>query len=151
MEIELFPITSETKTIEKETESVTIPKTLFTDEIKYVLVDTKRTDFGVNGEIPLNGGIYLITKIEIENLTKEEIIIYGKNWFIKDSKDRIYKPQSFNAKTDAENIFSIRIPPGFTVVKNIGFEIPSDLKSDINLYVADSSGLVTKPILLGQV
>ncbi|MDX1596805.1 MAG: DUF4352 domain-containing protein [Nitrosopumilaceae archaeon] len=150
MEIELLPSVSKTEVIKEEKESVVVPKTLFTDELKYVLLDTKRTDFGVNGEMPLEGGIYLIIKVEIENLTKEEIVVYGKNWFIKDSEDRIYKPQSFNAKKDTENIFSIRIPPGFTVVKNIGFEIPSNLESGMNFYVADSPGYVSEPILLGK-
>ena len=149
MEIQILPNLSNQEPIKQELISTTIPKTLFTDELKYVLLDTKRTDFGVNGEIPLEGGIFLIAKIEIENLTKEEIIVYGKNWFIKDTEDRIYKPHSFNAKKDSENLFSIRIPPGFTVVKNIGFEIPSELDSGINLYVADS-GFNSSPILLGR-
>jgi len=149
MEIQILPNSSDQESVKQELISTTIPKTLFTDELKYVLLDTKRTDFGVNGEMPLEGGIFLIAKIEIENLTKEEIIIYGKNWFIKDTEDRIYKPHSFNAKKDPENLFSIRIPPGFTVVKNIGFEIPTELDSGINLYVADS-GFNSSPIMLGK-
>lgn len=149
MEIQILPNSADEKPVKQELISATIPKTLFTDELKYVLLDTKRTDFGVNGELPLEGGIFLIAKIEIENLTKEEVIVYGKNWFVKDTEDRIYKPNSFNANKDPENIFSIRIPPGFTVVKNIGFEIPSELESGINLYVADS-GFSSSPILLGQ-
>ncbi|NIP62860.1 MAG: DUF4352 domain-containing protein [Nitrosopumilaceae archaeon] len=149
MEIQILPNLSDKDTVKSKLTSVTIPKTLFTDELKYVLLDTKRTDFGVNGEMPLEGGVFLIAKIEIENLTKEEIIVYGKNWFIQDAEDRIYKPHSFNAKKDPENIFSIRIPPGFTVVKNIGFEIPTELDSGIELYVADS-GFSSSPILLGH-
>ena len=49
-----------------------------------------------------------------------------------------------------EHIFSIRIPPGFKITKNIGFEIPSSLELDRELYVADKP-FESQPVLLGIV
>ena len=34
----------------------------------------KKSDFGIMGEKPLEGGVYLIGKIKIENLGKQELI-----------------------------------------------------------------------------
>jgi hypothetical protein len=128
-----------------------IPKTLLTNDLQYTLVEIKRTDFGVNGEKPLEGGVFLITKIEIENYGTTEAIVYGKNWLLKDEKGRMYTPKTFDAsKENNENIFSIRIPPGFKIVKNIGFEIPSNLELARELYVADKP-FDSQPILLGIV
>jgi len=102
-------------------------------------------------EKPLEGGIFLITKIEIENFGKQEVIVYGKNWLLKDENERVYSPKTFNAiPENNENIFSIRIPPGFKIIKNIGFEIPSKVESTRELYVADKP-LESNPILLGIV
>lgn len=135
----------------KEVNSQTLPKTLQTNELQYTLLEVKRTDFGINGEKPLEGGIFLITKIEIENFGKQEIIVYGNNWLLKDENERVYTPKTFNATPEKnENIFSIRIPPGFKITKSIGFEVPSDLESKRELYVADSA-FASSPILLGLV
>ena len=128
-----------------------IPKSIFTNELQYNLVEVKKTDFGINGEKPLEGGVFLITKIEIENFGKQEVIVYGENWFLKDQDDRVYTPKTFNATPEKnENIFSIRIPPGFKITQNIGFEIPSKLESQKELYVADRA-FESEPIFLGIV
>ncbi len=133
----------------KRLEIPPLPKTLLTNELQYTLLEIKRTDFGVNGEKPLEGGVFLITKIEIENYGTAEAIVYGKNWLLKDEKGRIYTPKTFDAsKEDNEHIFSIRIPPGFKITKNIGFEIPSSLELDRELYVADKP-FESQPVLLG--
>ena len=96
------------------------PKSILTNELQYSLVEVKKTDFGINGEKPLEGGVFLITKIEIENFGKQEVIVYGENWFLKDQDDRVYTPKTFNATPEKnENIFSIRIPPGFKITQNI--------------------------------
>jgi hypothetical protein len=109
------------------------PKSILTNELQYSLVEVKKTDFGINGEKPLEGGVFLITKIEIENFGKQEVIVYG------------------NATPEKnENIFSIRIPPGFKITQNIGFEIPSKLESKKELYVADRA-FESEPIFLGTV
>ncbi len=135
----------------KQMEIPPLPKTLLTNELQYTLVEIKRTDFGVNGEKPLEGGVFLITKIEIENYGTSEAIVYGKNWLLKDEKGRTYTPKTFDAsKEDMEHIFSIRIPPGFKITKNIGFEIPSSLELDRELYVADKP-FESQPVLLGIV
>lgn len=135
----------------KRMEMQSLPKTLLTNELQYTLLEIKRTDFGVNGEKPLEGGVFLITKIEIENYGTAEAIVYGKNWLLKDEKGRIYTPKTFDAsKEDNEHIFSIRIPPGFKITKNIGFEIPSSLELDRELYVADKP-FESQPVLLGIV
>jgi hypothetical protein len=127
------------------------PKTILTNELQYSLVEVKTTDFGINGERPLEGGVFLITKVEIENFGKQEVIVYGENWFLKDPDDRIYTPKTFNATPEKnENIFSIRIPPGFKITQNIGFEIPSKLDSQKELYVADRA-FESEPIFLGIV
>jgi hypothetical protein len=127
------------------------PKSILTNELQYSLVEVKKTDFGINGEKPLEGGVFLITKIEIENFGKQEVIVYGKNWFLKDQDDRVYTPKTFNATPEKnENIFSIRIPPGFKITQNIGFEIPSKLESKKELYVADRA-FESEPIFLGTV
>lgn len=144
-----FPSLEEKKS--KQMEMPTLPKTLLTNELQYTLVEIKRTDFGVNGEKPLEGGVFLITKIEIENYGTAEAIVYGKNWLVKDEKGRMYTPKTFDAtKENNDNIFSIRIPPGFKIVKNIGFEIPSNLELARELYVADKP-FESQPILLGIV
>ena len=135
----------------KEMETQSLPKTLLTNELRYSLIEVKTTDFGINGEKPLEGGVFIISKIEIENYGKNEIVVYGKNWFLKDENDRMYTPKTFDAnKEDNENIFSIRIPPGFKVVKNIGFEIPSSFELTRELYVADKP-FVSQPVLLGAI
>ncbi|MDH3617231.1 MAG: DUF4352 domain-containing protein [Nitrosopumilus sp.] len=127
------------------------PKSILTNELQYNLVEVKKTDFGINGEKPLEGGVFLVTKIEIENFGKHEVIVYGKNWFLKDQDDRVYTPKTFNAAPEKnENIFSIRIPPGFKIVQDIGFEIPSRLDSARELYVADRA-FESEPIFLGWV
>lgn len=128
-----------------------IPKTILTNELQYTIVEVKTTDFGINGEKPLEGGVFLITKIEIENFGKQEVIVYGANWFLKDQEDRVYTPKTFNATPEKnENIFSIRIPPGFKITQNIGFEIPSKFESKKELYVADRA-FESEPVFLGIV
>jgi len=122
---------------------------ILTNELQYRIIEVKKTDFGINGEKPLEGGIFLVTKIEIENFGKHEIIVYGKNWFLKDQEDRIYTPKTFNATPEKnDNIFSIRIPPGFKIVHDVGFEVPLNLESSRELYVADSA-FESEPIFLG--
>ena len=124
---------------------------LITNNIKYNLLNTKESEFGVNGEKPLEGGIFAISEIEIENLGKNEIIIYGNSWFVKDSQERIYKPKSYDTNSeDNENIFSIRIPPGFTVTKKIGFEIPNDSNS-VQLFVSNGPTKEAEPILFTRI
>jgi len=143
------PSMSEEKT--KDGKTQTLPKTLLTNELQYTLVEVKKTDFGINGEKPLEGGIFLITKVEIENFGKQEVIVYGENWFLKDQEDRIYTPKTFNATPEKNNnIFSIRIPPGFKIIQDIGFEIPLRLESERELYVADKA-FESEPIFLGVV
>jgi hypothetical protein len=144
-----FPSLKEEKS--KEVDTQLLPKTLLTNELQYTLVEIKRTDFGVNGEKPLEGGVFLITKIEIENHGTTEAIVYGKNWLLKDEKGRTYTPKTFDAsKEDVEHVFSIRIPPGFKIKTNVGFEIPSSLDLNRKLFVADKP-FESKPILLGIV
>ena len=127
------------------------PKSILTNELQYSLVEVKKTDFGINGEKPLEGGVFLITKIKIENFGKQEVIVYGENWFLKDQDDRVYTPKTFSATPEKnENIFSIRIPPGFKITQNIGFEIPYKLESQKELYVADRA-FESEPIFLGIV
>lgn len=131
--------------------TTSIPITLETNELRYTLVEVKESDFGINGEKPLEGGIYLISKIKIENLGKKELIVFGKNWLLKDKDERTYNVKTFDANPEtSEKIFSIRIPPGFTVTKNIGFEIPYELKSSREFYVPNG-GFESQPILLGKV
>lgn len=125
--------------------------TLVTNDLKYAVLDVRKSEYGVNGERPLGGGIFVITKIEIENLGKTEVTVYGKSWYLEDSKGRIFKPKSYNAeKVENENRFSIDIPPGFKVVKDIGFEVPVSSQNNLDLYVADKS-FDSKPILLGKI
>ena len=144
-----FPSTIQT-TVELEPISF-LPITLETNELRYTLIEVKESDFGINGEKPLEGGIYLLHKIKIENLGKQELIVYGKNWQLKDNNQRTYKVKTFDANPEQnEKIFSIRIPPGFTVTKNIGFEIPFELKTPREFYVPNS-GFESQPILLGKV
>ena len=129
----------------------TLPKNIITNELQYSLVEVKRTDFGINGEKPLEGGMFLIAKIEIENFGKNEVIVYGSSWMLKDEEGRTYTPKTFNAIPESDgSVFSIRIPPGFTVVKNIGFEIPSSLDIPRELYVADKA-FESKPIFLAEI
>lgn len=128
-----------------------LPLTLETNELRYTLVEVKESDFGINGEKPLEGGIYLIGKIKIENLGKQELIVFGKNWQLKDKNQRTYNVKTFDANLESsDKIFSIRIPPGFTVTKNIGFEIPTELKSSREFYVPNS-GFESQPVLLGKI
>jgi len=128
-----------------------LPTSIITNDLQYKLLEVKKTDFGINGEKPLDGGIFLITKVEIENFGKREVIVYGENWFLKDQDDRIYAPKTFNASPEQnKNIFSIRIPPGFKIVQDIGFEIPLRLDSVRELYVANKS-FESEPIFLGLV
>jgi len=139
--------------IDKKTSADTkleeIPKSILTNELRYNLIEVKKTDFGINGENPLEGGVFLIAKIEIENLGKKEVIVFGKNWFLKDIEDRVYTPKTFSSTPERdENIFSVRIPPGFKITQNIGFEIPSKLESSKELYVADKA-FDSDPIFLG--
>jgi hypothetical protein len=144
-----IPSLDEQKQIGAQMQST--PKSILTNELQYNLVEVKKTDFGINGEKPLEGGVFLITKIEIENFGKQEVIVYGENWFLKDQDDRVYTPKTFNATPEKnENIFSIRIPPGFKITQNIGFEIPSKLESQKELYVADRA-FESEPIFLGIV
>jgi hypothetical protein len=124
---------------------------LVTNNIRYNLLDTKKSEFGVNGEKPLEGGLFVITELEIENIGKEEMIIYGNSWFVKDSEERVYKPKSHNVNKDNENIFSITIPPGFKVTKKIGFEIPKESDKSIDLFVADSPSKEAKSILFTRI
>ena len=146
-----FSIPSINEEKEKNLVVPTLPKTLRTNELQYTLVEIKTTDFGINGEKPLEGGVFLITKVEIENFGKHEVIVYGKNWLLKDENERVYSPKTFNATPEKnENIFNIRIPPGFKITKSIGFEIPSNVESVRELYVADKP-LESNPILLGIV
>ncbi len=128
-----------------------IPKSILTNELRYNLMEVKKTDFGINGEKPLEGGVFLIAKIEIENIGKKEVIVFGKNWFLKDKDDRIYTPKTFSSTPESgENIFSVRIPPGFKITQNIGFEIPSKSESPNELYVANKA-FDSEPIFLGIV
>lgn len=147
--IEELSIPSMNKEKQTLVDPQSISKSILTNELHYKIIDVKETDFGINGEKPLAGGIFLITKIEIENLGKHEVIVYGKNWFLKDQEDRIYTPKTFNATPEKnENIFSIRIPPGFKIVHDVGFEVPSILVAPRELYVADRS-FESEPIFLG--
>jgi len=128
-----------------------IPTTLITNELKYTLLEVNTLDFGINGEKPLEGGIFIIVELEIENLQKEEALIYGTNWFVKDSEGRIFKAKTHNAAPeDSEKKFSIVIPPSFKVTKKIGFEIPSNPQSSMELFVADKPG-DAQPILFGKI
>ena len=132
-------------------EAVQTPTILFTNDLKYTLLDVNRLDFGINGEKPLEGGVFIIAEVEIENLQKEEAVIYGKNWFVKDSEGRIFKTKTHNATSeDSEKKFSIVIPPSFKVTKKIGFEIPSDSQLSMELFVADKPD-DSQPILLSKI
>jgi len=134
-----------------DSQKVPSPTILLTNDLKYTIVESLRTDFGINGERALKNGVFLVVKIEIENFGKKEVIIYGENWFLKDNQDRIFLPKTFDANPEeTERLFSIRIPPGFKVTKHVGFEIPSSLESPIDLYVADKP-FDSSPILLGKV
>lgn len=125
--------------------------TLITNDLKYTILDVRQSDFGVKGEKPLEGGIFVITKLEIENIGKTEIEVYGTSWFVQDSEGRIFKPKTFDATAEEdEKLFSIKIPPGFKVVKDIGFEIPSQPQLPLQLYVSDKS-FSSDPILLDQI
>ena len=144
-----FP--SNTKTTVDSEPTTYLPITLETNELRYTLVEVKESDFGIKGEKPLEGGIYLINKIKIENLGTQELIVYGKDWKLIDKNERTYKVKTFDANPEsAEKIFSIRIPPGFTVTNNIGFEIPSELQSSREFYVPNS-GFESQPVLLGEI
>lgn len=136
--IDELVIPSIDKKIEDSTKIQDFPKSIQSNELQYNLIEVKKTDYGINGEKPLEGGIFLVAKIEIENLGKKEIVVFGKNWFLKDKEGRVYTPKTFNATPEKnENVFSIRIPPGFKITQNIGFEIPSKLNSPRELYVAN--------------
>lgn len=149
--IEELSIPSMVKEEPRSIQTQSFPKSILTNDLQYKLLEVKKTDFGINGEKPLEGGIFLITKVEIENFGKQEVIVYGENWFLKDKDDRIYTPKTFNATPEKnKNIFSIRIPPGFKIVQDIGFEIPSRLESERELYVANKS-FESEPIFLGFV
>lgn len=125
--------------------------TLVTNDLKYAVLDVRKSEYGVNGERPLGGGIFVITKIEIENIGKTEVKVFGKNWYLKDSEGRIFMPKSHNAiKEENKNRFSIEIPPGFKVIKDIGFEVPVASQNNLDLYVADSS-FKSKSVLLGKI
>jgi len=56
-------------------------KSILTNELQYSLIEVKKTDFGINGEKPLEGGVFLITKIEIENLGKKCISFFIYDFF----------------------------------------------------------------------
>ncbi len=134
-----------------DVKSHNLPKSILTNELQYKLIEVKKTDFGINGEKPLEGGIFLVTKVEIENLGNYEVIVYGKNWLLKDQENRVYTPKTFNAVPEKnENIFSIRIPPGFKIIQNVGFEVPSKVESVRELYVADRA-FESEPIFLSIV
>jgi hypothetical protein len=125
--------------------------TLATNDLKYTVLDVRKSDFGVKGEKPLEGGIFVISKIQIENIGKTEVMVFGNSWFVQDSEGRIFKPKTFDATAEEdEKLFSIQIPPGFKIVKDIGFEIPAQLKLPLQLYVADKSS-TGDPILLGRI
>lgn len=124
---------------------------LITNNLKYTILDVRTSGFGVKGEKPLEGGIFVISKLEIENIGKTELIVYGTSWFVQDSEGRIFKPKTFDATpTNDERYFSIQIPPGFKIVKDIGFEIPSEPSLPLELYVAKNS-FEADAILLGQI
>ena len=124
---------------------------LETNDLTYTVLDVRKADFGVKGEKPLKGGIFVISKIEIENIGKTELMVYGTSWFVQDSEGRIFKPKTFDATPEeAEKLFSIKIPPGFKIVNDIGFEIPAEPLLPLQLYVSDKS-FEADPILLGQI
>jgi hypothetical protein len=124
---------------------------LVTNDLMYTVIDVRKSDFGVKGEKPLKGGIFVISKLEIENIGTTEVTVYGTSWFVQDSEGRIFKPKTFDASTeDGEKLFSIQIPPGFKVVNDIGFEIPALPQLPLQLYVSDKS-FEADPILLGQI
>jgi hypothetical protein len=125
--------------------------TLETNNLRYTVLDVRKSDFGVKGEKPLEGGIFVISKIEIENIGKTEVKVYGTSWFVQDSEGRVFKPKTFDATPEKdEKFFSVQIPPGFKIVKDVGFEIPAQLKLPLQLYVADKS-TSAEPILLGRI
>jgi hypothetical protein len=125
--------------------------TLATNDLKYTVLDVRKSDFGVKGEKPLEGGIFVISKIEIENIGKTEVMVFGTSWFVQDSEGRIFKPKTFDATLEKdEKIFSIQIPPGFKIIKDVGFEIPAQFKVPLQLYVADKSSKAD-PILMGPI
>lgn len=125
--------------------------TLVTNDLKYTVLDVQKSDFGVKGEKPLEGGVFVISKIEIENIGKTEVMVFGTSWFVQDSEGRIFKPKTFDAAAEEnEMLFSIQIPPGFKIVKDVGFEIPSQLKLPLQLYVADKPS-TSDPVLLGRI
>lgn len=121
------------------------------NNLKYTVLEVRTSDYGIKGEKPLEGGIFLIIKVEIENLDKTEVSIRGKNWFLQDSKGRTYLPKTHNANPlDNEDLFSIRVPPGFKVVRDVGFEIPSYIDENFELYVPNKP-LDSEPVVLGKV
>ena len=125
--------------------------TLATNDLKYTVLDVRQSDFGVKGEKPLEGGIFVISKIEIENIGKTEVMVFGTSWFVQDSEGRIFKPKTFDTTSEEdEKIFSIQIPPGFKIVNDVGFEIPAQLKLPLQLYVADKSS-TSDSVLLGRI
>jgi hypothetical protein len=137
------------KTEDKIEQTKSLPVSIVTNQLRYTLSEVKEIGFGINGEKPLEGGIFLLTKVEIENMGKNEVVIYGQNWQIRDKHDRVYTPKTFDAQPENnEKIFSIRIPPGFKITKTVGFEIPLGLEHPRDLYVADR-GFESKPIFLG--
>jgi hypothetical protein len=124
---------------------------LITNDLKYTVLDVRTSEFGVKGESPLEGGTYVVAKLEIENIGKTELIVYGTSWFVHDSEGRIFKPKTFDATPEEDGkYFSIQIPPGFKIRKDIGFEIPSEPSFPLQLYVAKNS-FEAEPILLGQI
>ena len=145
----VFPQTLD-ESVEIPLEELNKKPTLITNELVYTLLDTRQSEFGIQGEKPLSGGVFVISKLEIENIGKTEISVYGDSWYVQDSKDRIFKPKSFDPKLhNDERLFVIKIPPGFKLVNDIGFEVPSKLELPLYLYVDDAS-TESKSILLGQ-
>ena len=125
--------------------------TIITNDLKYTVLDVRKSNFGVKGEKPLEGGIFIITKLEIENTGKSEVTVYGASWFVKDSDGRIFKPKTFDATPEEdERYFSIQIPPGFKIMRDVGFEVPATPELGLQLYVADKP-LAAEPILLGKI
>jgi hypothetical protein len=135
----------------KSLEAQDLKPVLITNNLKYSVLDVRKSSFGVKGEKPLEGGTFVITKIEIENIGKTEAVVYGTTWNVQDDLGRIFKPKSFDAQPEDEaKRFSIQIPPGFKVTQDIGFEVPSRSNASLYLFVADSSS-TAEPILLGQI
>lgn len=147
----LFPEDSFTQMPIEDFSEQDLRPVLATNELKYTVLDVRTSDFGVNGEKPLEGGIFVITKVEIENIGKTEVVVYGTSWFVQDSEGRIFKPKTFDAIPEGGGkYFSIQIPPGFKITRDIGFEVPSEPSLPLQLYVAENS-YESDPILLGQI